>query len=103
LEDLTIPDGAQVEAGSTLDKQWLVQNNGTCNWNETYRLKLIEGPELGAQVEQSLFPARSGAQATLQILFQAPADPGVYTSAWQAVDPAGNPFGDPVYIQIVVP
>ena len=31
-----------------------------------------------------------------------PPRPGVYQSAWQAVDPAGERFGDPIYIQIVV-
>jgi len=49
-----------------------------------------------------LYPARAGTQATVQIIFTAPFTDGVYESAWQAYDPSGNPFGDPVYIRITV-
>lgn len=102
VEDLSIPDGTLVRAGEVLDKGWLVENSGTCNWNETYRVKLVSGPDLGAPTEQALYPARSGTQAILHILFTAPAEPGLYQSAWQAVDPRGNPFGDPFFIQVLV-
>jgi hypothetical protein len=80
----------------------LVQNSGTCNWDDRYRLKFVSGSELGAPVEQTLYPARSGTEATIRILFTAPAEPGTYQSAWQAYDPQGQPFGDPVFIQIII-
>lgn len=102
LEDLTVPDGSLVTPGSILDKRWRVENSGTCNWDENYRLKLIAGPELGAKPEQALYPARSGTQAVLRIIFTAPEEPGPYRSAWQAYDPGGEPFGDPFFIEIVV-
>ncbi len=38
LEDLTLPDGTVVKPGESLDKRWLVENSGTCNWDENYRL-----------------------------------------------------------------
>jgi hypothetical protein len=102
LQDITIPDGTTVSIGATIDKQWLVANSGTCNWDSSYRLKWIGGDPLGAEQEQLLFPARAGTQATLRILFTAPSIEGTYESSWQAYDPDGNPFGDPVYMQIVV-
>jgi hypothetical protein len=102
LQDLTIPDGSQVTPGSTLDKQWLVENNGTCNWDHAYRLRLIAGPDMGAPVEQALYPARSGTQAVIRIQFAAPSEANTYRSAWQAYDPQGIPFGDPIFIEIVV-
>jgi hypothetical protein len=49
-----------------------------------------------------LYPAKSGTQATIQIVFTAPFTDGVYESAWQAFDPQGNPFGDPIYIRVTV-
>jgi hypothetical protein len=101
-EDLTIPDGTLVSAGESWDKQWQVLNSGTCNWDAGYRLELLSGPALGTNSAQALYPARSGSEAVIRILFTAPAEAGVYQSAWQAVDPAGNHFGDPIYIQIVV-
>lgn len=102
VTDVTVPDNSFITYGSTIDKQWLVANNGTCNWNATYRLRHLGGAELGAPEEIMLYPARAGTQATIQIIFTAPFTDGVYESAWQAYDPDGNPFGDPIYIRITV-
>ena len=102
LEDLTIPDNMFATFGLALDKQWLVENSGTCHWNSAYRLRNVGGASLGAPEEIALFPARAGTQATLRILFTAPFAEGVYESAWQAMDANGNPFGDPIYIRIAV-
>lgn len=102
LDDITVDDGTSFLPGASIDKQWLVQNSGTCNWDSTYRLKWVGGNTFGAVEEQSLYPARAGTQATLRILFTAPAEAGAYESAWQAVDPNGNFFGDLIFIKIVV-
>jgi hypothetical protein len=102
LSDLTIPDGTQVGTGQGLDKRWQVQNSGTCNWDSSYRMKLIAGPELSAQSEQALYPARSGTEMVIRILFTAPSEAGTYRSAWQAFDPQGEPFGEPFFIEVVV-
>ncbi len=102
LEDLTIPDNTFVTYGATMDKQWLVQNSGTCNWDETYRLKHIGGADLGAPAEFMLYPAKSGTQANIQIIFTAPFTDGEYESAWQAFDSRGLAFGDPIYIRVNV-
>ncbi len=102
VSDITIPDGTSVVAGSTLDKQWEVENSGSCNWNEDYQLRLISGPAMGAETEQKLIPARSGSRVTLRIVFTAPDEPGVYRSAWQAYNPQSVAFGDLFFIDIVV-
>jgi hypothetical protein len=102
LEDVTIPDNSIVAPGSTLDKQWLVQNSGSCNWDNHYRLRLINGDTLGASPEQALFPARAGMQATLHTVFTAPLEAGDYISEWQAFDAKGIPFGESFFIKITV-
>jgi hypothetical protein len=105
LQDLTIPDDTEVAPGSSLDKQWQVQNNGTCNWDGRYRLRLVSGDALGAPVEQALFPARSASQIVIRITFTAPGSNGTettYTSEWQAYDPQGYAFGDSFFIRIKV-
>lgn len=102
LEDLTLPDGSVASPGEQLDKRWRVENSGTCNWDSTYRLVHIGGPQLGVTAEQALYPARSGTQASLQLIFTAPDEPGTYRSAWQAQDPAGEPFGDQIFIEIII-
>jgi hypothetical protein len=102
LADLTIPDGAPVAAGETIDKRWQVENNGTCNWDARYHVRLISGSGLGAPAEQALYPARSGARAVIRMLLIAPAEVGTFRSAWQAFNPRGEAFGDPFYVEILV-
>jgi Ig-like domain from next to BRCA1 gene len=102
LQDLTIPDNSVVAPGSNLDKQWQVQNNGSCNWDSRYRLRFIGGDTLGAPREQALFPARSGTQLVIRMLFIAPNAPGNYFSEWRAYDPQDASFGDTFFIKITV-
>ena len=102
VQDLTVPDDTIMTFGMSFEKQWLVENNGTCNWGPDYHFKHIGGGALGAPEELALYPARAGTQATLQIRFTTPFTEGVYESSWQAVDPNGTGFGDLLYIRIVV-
>lgn len=102
IADLTIPDGTVVDANSTLDKRWEVENAGTCNWDERYQLRLVAGPDLGANPVQALYPARSGSRVVIRMMMTAPAKAGTYQSAWRAYNPKNEPFGDTFFIQIVV-
>lgn len=102
MEDITIPDGTIVEPGAVLDKRWQVSNSGTCNWNSSYKLVLISGPDLGAGTELALFPARIGTETEIQLHLIAPQESGPIRSAWQAENPEGELFGDAVFIDIVV-
>jgi hypothetical protein len=102
IKDVTIPDYSIVLPSSTLDKQWLVQNSGSCNWDNHYRLRLVGGDALGASPEQALYPARAGMQVTLQIIFTAPMGAGEYLSEWQAFDAKGISFGEAFFIKIEV-
>lgn len=102
LDDLTVPDGMEVSPGEEIIKRWLIRNEGSCNWNRSYSLQLISGLALGAGKEQELYPARQSAEAVVEIVFTAPENPGRYNSWWQAYDPDGNRFGDPIYMEISV-
>ncbi len=102
IDDLTIPDGTFVEQDAIIEKQWEVENSGTCNWSSSYTLQHIGGQPLGAKTQQALFPAKKGARAVITVTFFAPAEIGTYHTAWQAFDPEGTAFGDPIYMDIVV-
>ena len=102
IEDITFPDYSTVKPGTSIDKQWLVKNNGTCNWDYRYSLRLISGESLGAEIRQSLFPAISGSQNIIQISFTMPPDSGTFESSWQAFNFNDQPFGDSISILVVV-
>jgi hypothetical protein len=102
LNDITIMDGTVVQPGQELDKRWLVENNGSCNWDSRYRLKLVDGLSMGVPEEQALYPARSGMQTEIRMIFTVPDEVGLIHSAWQAYNPEGQAFGDPFYIEIFV-
>ena len=102
LDDLTIPDGTKVLPGEKIIKRWLIKNTGSCNWNSSYSIQLISGLSLGAEKVQGLYPARQSTEAVLEIIFNAPDNPGRYNSWWQAYDADGNRFGDPFYVEISV-
>lgn len=102
VQDLTIPDGSKVAPGELLDKRWLVENRGTCNWGKGYQLLLIETNSDGVPSKQALYPARSGTQAVIRLVFYAPETVGVLRSAWRAIDPNGIAFGDVIYIEVTI-
>lgn len=102
IKDLTIPDGSMFSPGESIDKRWQVENQGTCNWNSRYTLRLTGGDPMGAETQQSLYPALAGNQAVIRINFKAPAEGGKYRSSWQAYTPDSKAFGDPIYIEIDV-
>lgn len=102
IDDVTVPDGTRFAPQAPIEKIWLVGNTGTCNWESGYTFRLLSGPEMGASVQQSLIPARSGGEVEIRILFAAPGAPGSYVSKWQAFNPAGEPFGDIIFIDISV-
>jgi hypothetical protein len=102
MEDITIPDGTEVKPGDKLDKRWQIRNNGTCDWDGTYTLKLIAGTGMGGPEVQALYPARAGSAAVIRVELTAPTETGTYRSAWQAYNGSDEPFGDPIYIEVVV-
>ena len=102
IKDLTIPDGSMFSPGESIDKRWLVENQGTCNWSSRYSLRLTGGDPMSASTEQSLYPALAGNQAVIRINFKAPAEGGKYRSSWQAYTPDSRAFGDPIFIEVQV-
>jgi hypothetical protein len=100
--DLNYTDGTTVTHSSIIQKQWLVQNTGTCTWTSDYTVRKIDGPEMSANPSQVLTSAVPASQVTIAITFIAPTQPGEYMSEWKAFNPSGQPFGDPFNIKITV-
>lgn len=102
LDDITIPDDTVVAPGQEIEKVWLVENNGTCNWEIDYTIRNVDGLAMGSSTILALRPTVSGKQVEISITFFAPTDAGRAFSQWQAFDPEGNPFGEEFFVQIIV-
>ena len=102
LEDVTVPDGTVLAAGEAFVKQWRVKNDGTCDWDNTYLLKLVSGDALGAPTETALYPAHAGAEVVIEMDLTAPQEAGSYHTVWQAFAPDGTPFEQAIYVDFVV-
>lgn len=102
IADISIPDGTQLNPGTVFEKEWQVKNSGTCNWNNSYTLRLVSGDPIGADTTQAIVPARNGTETILRIEFTAPAEPGRYMGTWRAYGPDGEAFGQWLTIEIGV-
>jgi hypothetical protein len=79
--------------GAIIDKQWLVQNSGTCNWDASYKLKWVGGKSARrGGVAAALPRPRRDASHTPNVNSPPLPSAGSYESSWQAIDPDGNPF-----------
>lgn len=103
IEDVTIPDFSLVEPGELLEKRWMVQNSGTCDWGAGYRLVRLGSDEFDGPSELALFPASAGSSAELRVELNAPDEPGEYISRWQAYSADSVPFGQEIYLLIRIP
>lgn len=82
LDDINYKDDTLVAPNQTMDKQWAVQNSGSCDWESGYFLAWVDGDPLGAPERIPLYPARAGAYVTLRVIFVAPSAAGTYLSQW---------------------
>lgn len=102
LQDLTVADGSRIQPGERVDKRWSVANNGSCDWGLGYRLIPQEPNPFVSGRETALYPAKAGTNAVWRVTFAAPQEAGEYIGSWQAYNPEGQPFGDPVFVLIEV-
>ncbi len=100
--DVNFPDGTVVEAGTNFMKAWEVQNFGTCDWDEGYRLRFVSGVQMGAPDFVSLPSVGVGSKGKISVEFTAPLEPGTYRSTWKAFGSNNRSFGETLYVEIVV-
>jgi hypothetical protein len=110
IDDVTIPDGTEVDAGSTFTKTWRLRNGGTCSWDSDYRIvfsegDMLDGPDSAEFVSQDIVP---GATVDISLELTAPDEPGEYTGYWLLQNGAGDNFGigttgASFWVQITVP
>lgn len=103
LQDVTVPDGTPVRAGQKFTKTWRMKNTSSCDWGEGYTISFLQDTPMSDAGSAAVRPTPSNANIDVSVELTAPAQAGTYTSTWRLKDPAGQFFGNVVYLVIRVP
>jgi hypothetical protein len=103
LQDVTVPDGTPIRAGQKFTKTWRMKNTSACDWGEGYAIAFLQDTPMSDAGSAPVRPTPSNADVDVSVELTAPAQAGTYTSTWRLKDPAGQFFGNVVYLVIRVP
>ena len=103
LEDVTIPDGTVVAAGTTFTKTWRMRNTSGCDWGEGYTIAFFSDTPMHPTGSEPIRPTPSNAVVEISVPLVAPTQAGIYTTTWRLKDPNGQFFGNRVFAVIRVP
>ncbi len=101
VSDVNIPDGSVMEPERPFRKTWRVRNDGSSSWAGV-KLVFIHGQNPGGPLESVLPEVKPGDDCDISLDLTAPASPGPVMGYWRMVDPRGRPFGDTLWLHIVV-
>ena len=102
VSDVTISDGSILAPDESFTKTWEFQNTGTCTWNGEYLITFISGTEMDGETTEIDQEVEAEAAGDISVSLAAPSSEGTYTGYWRLADEEGNPFGQSVYVMIVV-
>lgn len=94
VDDVTIPDGTEIEVGTAFTKTWRLQNIGTCTWSSAYALTFSHGKQMGGPsivfLSGDVYPDQI---VDLSVDLTAPAGLGTHTGYWMLRNANGLLFG----------
>jgi murein DD-endopeptidase MepM/ murein hydrolase activator NlpD len=102
VDDVTIPDGTPVIAGTTFRKTWKVRNTGGTTWESGYKLAYFKDNKMEGPDQVNVAPLSPNQTGDLSVDLVAPTTPGVQFSYWMLRDPNGASFGPELYAKINV-
>lgn len=95
IDDVTIPDGTELDPDTAFTKTWRLLNAGTCAWNPNYRLIFVSGDQMSGPSSQQLVTLEvpPGASIDVSVDLVSPGKPGTYRGYWALRNAAGVRFG----------
>lgn len=91
VADVTVPDGEQIQGGTSFVKTWSVKNDGTCDWSTAYQLIYSSGDQMSGPSSSPLSaPVPAGSTTNVSVSLTAPSTPGEYTGWWAIVNASGQ-------------
>lgn len=95
VEDVTIPDGTEIEAGAAFTKIWRLRNDGTCSWSPDYKVVFSSGDAMGGPASQEFTSEAISPGETVDVSIEltAPTEAGSYVGYWMLENASGEGFG----------
>ena len=107
VSDVSIPDGSEIEAGTSFVKTWRIKNLGPCEWNQDYMITFGwggEGTDWKTADPMAFSKAvKVGDTIDLSMELVAPDEKGDYGAVFRVKNPDDVYFGPTLTIYIVVP
>lgn len=100
--DVNYPDQSEVLGGQMLAKEWTVRNSGSVPFPPGTELRPIEGTLPSTHAAFSVPTVAPGACTIVRAVLALPSAPGPAYSAFRLHTPAGVPFGDTLWVNVVV-
>jgi hypothetical protein len=95
VSDVTIPDNAEIAAGTTFVKTWRLKNTGSCTWTSGYSIVFYSGDAMSgpasAQITNGTIPPNSTVDVSVTLIV--PTTPGAYKGNWRLRNSGGAIFG----------
>jgi hypothetical protein len=102
VDDVTIADGTQVQAGQVIEKIWRVRNTGTTAWKTGYEMAFFGDERMGGPESFPLPAAQPGKTVDLVVSLTAPSAPGFHRTTWKPRRPDGGTFEHEMFAEIEV-
>ncbi len=103
VEDVTVPDATNFSPGEAFTKTWRIRSAGCAPWPAGSAWAFDSGDQMGAPDGVPVPDTPLDGTADISVDMVAPDTPGTYKGYWQMQDASGAPFGDRVFVLIVVP
>jgi hypothetical protein len=102
IKDVTIADSTEIEPGAAFTKKWKIKNIGSCAWTRKYSLQFANGDRMSGETTYLTKWVPPDQTIVISVELIAPETEGTYTGYWILTDGSGTPFGNYVYVKIVV-
>ena len=102
VADVTVPDGTEMTPGQDFVKTWRIRNTGSCTWGTGYTIIYAYGEKMSGVAEPLTGAVAPNEEVEVSVRFKAPSNTGEFSSTWRMANASGVPFGENIFVLIVV-
>ena len=102
VSDVTVPDGTEMTPGQDFVKTWKIRNTGSCTWGTGYTVIFAFGEKMSGIAEPLTGAVAPGEEVEVSVRLKAPSNTGEFSSTWRMANASNVPFGENIYLLIVV-